>query len=239
MELQSLFLTIGVVVVLCMHLFASEVYDFIIVKMTAKWYKYVILRLGQNKQVLDIGIGTASALLQNKESITEKELTFVGVDYDEQYITSAQQSITKAGLRDRVSVHCKSIFDPNLDKVLGEELYDAAYFSGSWTLMPNPVQALRIAATFVKDEGEIYVTQTFQRSPTPFLSVIKPLLKYITTIDFGPLHYESDLEQYIDQAKEMVDGLSLKVVENCVVPGSIDNKFQSARLIVFKKVKTK
>ena len=104
--------------------------------------------------------------------------------------------------------------------------------------MPNPVEALRIAAAFVKDNGKIYVTQTFQRANTPFLGTVKPLLKYITTIDFGELHYEKDLERYVRLAEASVNGVSLVVEDITLVPGSVDNKYQAAKLLIFKKVKT-
>ena len=103
--------------------------------------------------------------------------------------------------------------------------------------MPNPVEALRIAAALVKEDGKIYVTQTFQRANTPLLGTLKPLLKYITTIDFGELHYEKDLERYLRLAEASVNGVSLVVVENTLVPGSVDNKYQAAKLLVLKKVK--
>mmetsp|Transcript_16353 Transcript_16353/g.26641 ORF Transcript_16353/g.26641 Transcript_16353/m.26641 type:complete len:238 (+) Transcript_16353:61-774(+) len=223
--------------VLVLRAFASQVYDVVIVKMTSKWYHAVLGRVAKKARVLDVGIGTGSALLRNKEGILGKDLRFVGVDYDQGYVQTAEKQVQEAGLGDRIQVYCKSIFDADLGKTVGEDLFDAAYFSGSWTLMPNPVQALRIAASFVKPQGRIYVTQTFQKANTPVLGLIKPMLKYVTTIDFGPLHYERHLAEYLKEAERLVNGEKLVVEENIVVPGSIDNSYQSARLIVFKKVR--
>ncbi len=231
-----------VAVVVLMRVFSSKVYDVIICNMTAKWYASVLERLGKGDKVLDVGIGTATALLRNKLAVVQKELRVVGVDYDQAYITSADSDIKAQGLEKQIQVHCASIFDSGLAAMVrkdGEEAFDCAYFSGSWTLMPSPVEALRIAAALVKPNGKVYVTQTFQRKATPFLGTIKPMLKYLTTIDFGPLHYESQLQEYIDQAAAVKDGLSLQVEENIIVPGSIDNQFQSARLLVFTKVEKK
>lgn len=44
----------------------------------------------------------------------------------------------------------------------GDARFDAAYFSGSLTLMPDPPAALRAAASMLKESGRVYVTQTFQ-----------------------------------------------------------------------------
>lgn len=242
----------GVVAVLAlMRVFSSQVYDVLIIHMTSTWYRAVLSRLGDGERLLDVGIGTGTALLRNKEAVLAKGLRVVGIDYDAGYIAAAGKNAQRDGVPESVlRVACKSIFDKDLGDVLEAALggqasapsspgkaglFDAAYFSGSWTLMPNPVLALRIAASFVKDDGKVYVTQTFQRRPTPLMGVVKPMLKYVTTIDFGPLHYERHLDAYIAEAARPVDGVALTVLERTLVPGSIDNKFQGAYLIVFAK----
>jgi len=228
------------VAAILMRVFSSQVYDALIISMTRKWYCAVLTRLEEGSRVLDVGIGTATALVKNAQLVKEKKLELFGLDYEQNYISTAKRKVVEADLQDQVKVTCKSIFDEDLRVVLEKErgssdFFDAAYFSGSWTLMPDPVGALRIAASFVKDDGKIYVTQTFQRQKTPVVGIVKPLLKYITTIDFGTLHYESHLNVYIEKAKEPVDGIGLEVEENGVVPGSIDNAYQAARLIIFNK----
>jgi len=236
---QALVVFVGAffVSMLLVRVFASNVYDFLIVKMTTKWYRVVLGRLSSGDRVLDIGIGTASALLDNELILTNKNIQVVGVDYDQKYVNFAKNKIKQKNLQDRIQVHCKSIFDVDLGTAIKQEkAYDAAYFSGSWTLMPSPVQALHIASSFVKPDGKVFVTQTFQRATTPLLSTLKPMLKHLTTIDFGELHYEVDLEEYIQNAEEPVNGISLVLEENSIVPGSIDNNYQAARLLVFKKV---
>jgi len=40
--------------------------------------------------------------------------------------------------------------------------------------------------------GRMYFTQTFERRRSPMLEVIKPLLRLVTTIDFGRVTYEPD-----------------------------------------------
>ena len=41
----------------------SFVYDALILKMTTRWYEAVLTKLPENSIVLDVGIGTAGALL--------------------------------------------------------------------------------------------------------------------------------------------------------------------------------
>jgi hypothetical protein len=62
----------------------------------------------------------------------------------------------------------------------------------------------------------------------PGLAFIKPLLWALTTIDFGQLTYESELEQLLKRA----DGLT--ILQSDVIPGSVNNRFQAARMVVLR-----
>jgi hypothetical protein len=114
----------------------------------------------------------------------------MGVDYEKSYVNKCSESLKKTFNNvEKYKVICKSIYDEDLKEILlksnNNELYDYLYFSGSFTLLPNPLEGLRIASTLIKDEGSIYITQTYQRNGNKFFEILKPLLKFITTIDFG------------------------------------------------------
>ena len=47
-----------------------------------RWYQAVFQRLQRGDRILDVGIGTASALVKNKEEILERRLSVVGIDYE-------------------------------------------------------------------------------------------------------------------------------------------------------------
>eukprot|EP00756_Hemistasia_phaeocysticola_P040701 Hpha_TRINITY_DN16877_c2_g6::TRINITY_DN16877_c2_g6_i1::g.153231::m.153231 len=226
---MSIWLWVGAGVVasaVLMRLFAADVYDIVIVKMTAKWYAAVLNRLDEGSRVLDIGIGTASALCVHSKTLQQRRHTFVGVDYDAAYIKKANQVAARAAVSDRLRLHCKSVYDDDLRKATGDN-FDAVYFSGSFTLMPDPVGALKATAGLLKPGGKIYITQTYQKRHTPVLGWLKPMLKYLTTIDFGQLTYETDI------AKILKDS-GMTVEENKPIPGSVDTYYQIAKLIVLK-----
>ena len=204
---------------------APEIYDSLIVKMTGRWYEVVLSQMKDGEHVADIGIGTAGALLQNKELLQKKKIKVTGIDYDNSYIIKAKQVVASAGLSDCIQLECKSFYDD--DVVSRKGLYDSVYFSGSFTLLPDPQEALNVAADITKPGGLIYITQTYQRKYIPGFAIIKPLLKYLVTIDFGPLTYEKDIAT-------LLDGCGLKVISNEVIPNSVDNKYQSARLIIIQ-----
>ena len=45
----------------------ADLYDMLIVRMTSVWYKEVLEQCVGGARILDVGIGTATALVQNKE----------------------------------------------------------------------------------------------------------------------------------------------------------------------------
>ena len=117
----------------------AEVYDFMIIKMTARWYACVLGKLEGGARVLDVGIGTGTALVRNKAELERKNIVVVGIDHEASYIKKASAIVDEAGLSKRVRLNCTSIYDPKLRMVFtGSARFDAAYFSGSLTLMPDP-----------------------------------------------------------------------------------------------------
>jgi len=270
------------------------IYNRMIVDMTEVWYRAVLERQKPGSTILDVGVGTAGALLRCQDIILSKKLHIIGIDYNPFYITAAHQSIQDAGptLAKYVQVHHCDLYNrTQLDALLldavgeDDDVVTTVYFSGSFSLLPNPSEALKIAASIlmvgvgkveeekqsidgITDEGgdgdddddgqndaaknetddkrgsgdgrdgdrdgdgtdaKIYITQTYQRHSPPFLSIIKPLIKYVTTVDFGQLVREEDVLDILKQ-----DGVAdvLEVAEHGVLDGSVDNYWQAAYLSV-------
>ena len=195
----------------------SDIYDYFITSMTTRWYRAFLCRMAQNSSILDVGIGTASALIANRDVILNKNLTVMGVDYDKNYVDAAQENIRVAGLDKNVKVVCASIHDytPPADA----SKYDAIYFSGSFMIIPDKVKALERCKKMLKDAGEssstaagkFYFTQSFQHRGwmgNLVSSIVKPALKFVLTIDFGEVTYRDEFEETIRQA-----GLKVEVYE--------------------------
>lgn len=214
--------------------FAPQIYDALIVSMTTLWYRTALETIPEGSRVVDVGIGTATALARNAAIVRERKLRIVGVDYDASYVAAAKRTIAaSAALQDAgTAVVCRSVYDVGLLAAVNAaadasptQLFDAVYFSGSFSLMPDPSGALRAAARLLAPGGAVYITQTFQRAPSRVLATLKPLLKYATTVDFGRLVLEDDLAGICD-----VGGL--RIVERRRIPGSVDNAIQRALILV-------
>ena len=189
-------------------------------------YAAVLARVTPDSRVLDIGIGTASALVRNQELVLGQRVTVVGIDPEREYVTKAARVVAAAGLADAVKVHRLSIYEPGLRSAFaGKAKFDHAYFSGSLTVLRDPVAALRCAATMLKPGGMVYVTQCFHNRPAPLTARLKPMLRRFTSIDFGRVVLAAEIAEIAERA-------GLHVIEDAPVPGSIDTRWQTARLVV-------
>ncbi|WP_444679218.1 SAM-dependent methyltransferase [Halomonas sp. E19] len=110
----------------------SAVYDFLILRLTARWYAEVLASLPEGAGVLDVGIGTAGALLANADLVRRKRLRVTGIDIDADYVHRARRRLHGTPLADQVQVHLESVYDH-----CGGP-YAAIYFSGSFMLLPEP-----------------------------------------------------------------------------------------------------
>jgi hypothetical protein len=197
----------------------------------------------------------------------------VGVDYDANYVSVAQTAISSQGLDNYISVVTMSVYDvqskqsqsrlivpPGGTKEESEassfphhhHQFDAVYFSGSFSLLPDMVGAIQVVAPLLSSlssltsssssvvqppknvgEGKIYITQTYQRQFPTLLSYIKPLLRFLTTIDFGQLVTEQDAEDLF--YRQIQDTCEMDVLEHEVMEGSVNTSMQAAYLTVLQR----
>ncbi len=145
-----------------------------------------------------------------------------------------------------ISVHCIDLY--NVDKLKAviqdetkEGLVNVVYFSGSFSLLPDPKGALLSVVPFLRTKtraagtsttGLVYITQTYQKRVIPLLSNLKPLLKYLTTIDFGQLVKVDEIYGLLNDEELVQNKLILK--EHSVIEGSLDNYWQAAYLSVLE-----
>ena len=178
----------------------ASIYDAVVAGMTASWYRAVLDRLEPGCRLLDVGIGTGAALLANAQTLVAKDLHVTGVDIDAAYVERCREEVRRRGLSMRVDVRLESIADHRGGP------YDAAYFSGSFMLIPEPEAVLRHVAALLEPCGRVYFTQTFEKRRSALVEFVKPLLHLATTIDFGRVTYETDFHRVLaDGGLELED----------------------------------
>ena len=166
----------------------SFIYDTLILRLTSKWYAEVLERLPEGAELLDVGIGTAGALVANAALVTEKGIRVTGVDIDADYVEQARNRLADSVLADTATVKLESVYDHRGGP------YDAIYFSASFMLLPDPEGALRHCVSLLKPDGRLYFTQTIQLRRSRWMEGFKPLLRRLTSIDFGRVTYEPDFK---------------------------------------------
>lgn len=172
----------------------AAIYDALIVGLTSDWYRAVLLRLPRGCRLLDVGIGTGAALIANADLLRARDVHVTGVDIDAAYVDRCQTEIRRHALDDRITVRLESI-----DAHAGGP-YDAIYFSGSFMLLPDPVATLRHVRSLLAPDGCVYFTQTFERRRSRAVERLKPMLRRLTTIDFGRVTYEADFRATVGAA---------------------------------------
>lgn len=197
-------------------MFRSTIYDATFARLTAPWYREVLARVPVGAHLLDIGVGTASALARNGGIILERRLRITGIDIDADYIARGQQRIRKKGLDGHIRLVLESVHDHHGGP------YDIAYFSASFMLLDKPEEALRDVGAMLRPGGRILFTQTFNERRSRLMEIAKPLLGKITTVEFGRVTYEEEFLHTLDRG-----GLTL---EDFVVMNS--NAVQSFRLAI-------
>jgi SAM-dependent methyltransferase len=179
----------------------AAIYDAAIVRLTAAWYGAVLKRLPRGCHLLDIGIGTGSALLANAGMLDERDLRVTGVDIDADYVARCRAAVRRAGLSARIEPRLESIYDHRGGP------YGAAYFSASFMLLPDPPAALRHVCALLAPGGALYFTQTFEHSRSASMERLKPMLRNLTTIDFGRVTYEADFRRALAAGGVEVDAI--------------------------------
>ncbi|HEY0038970.1 MAG TPA: class I SAM-dependent methyltransferase [Longimicrobium sp.] len=177
----------------------SLIYDTLILRLTSGWYREVLRRVPEGAALLDVGVGTAGALLANAEWVERRKLRVTGIDVDADYVERARRRLRDSAIAGGVEVRLESVYDHRGGP------YDAVYFSGSFMLLPEPERALRHSHALLAPDGRIFFTQSFQTRPNRWLEILKPMLKRVTSIDFGRVTYEDDF-----RAQIRVAGLELE-----------------------------
>jgi SAM-dependent methyltransferase len=175
-------------------------YDRLVAGMTTDWYREVLVRLPDGARLLDVGIGTGAALARCADVVRAKRLDVVGLDIDADYLERCRTEMANADLTAQVAPVLSSVYDHEGGP------YDAAYFSASLMLLPDPVAAIAHVAAQLTPEGRVFATQTFHHRRSALLERAKPLVRHFTTIEFGRVTYEDDFRRaFADAGVELME----------------------------------
>lgn len=162
--------------------------------LTSGWYREVLGRLPDGASLLDVGIGTGSAIAHSARLVRAKGLSIIGLDIDRDYLNRCEKVLLRSGLSEHVTPCLASVYDHRGGP------YDAVYFSASFMLLPDPVGAIRQVSKQLAPGGQIFFTQTFHHGKSALIEKVKPILHHFTTIHFGRVTYEDEFLRVLEQA---------------------------------------
>ncbi len=167
----------------------NMLYNLIIEGVTEHCYKNCLNYFPDHADVLDVGIGNGTMLKKFHSMIKTKRLKITGIDINKVYINHCDYLIRAYQLEDHIEIRYESVesYEPPENKS-----FDFILFSMSFMLFKDKQLVLDRIKNYIKPGGKILFFQTIFKERFPLMEVIKPKLKYFTSIDFGSVTYEKD-----------------------------------------------
>ncbi len=158
-------------------------------------YKNTFRYLPTGSRILDVGIGNGIMIQQYHELIKAKDLKITGLDINRDYLRHCRSLIRRWKLEENMEVHHTPV-----EKYIPPDhsYFDYILFSMSFMLFNDQRLVLGRIKPWLKPQGEVIFFQTMFKDRSFLLDVIKPRLKYVTSVDFGRVTYEKDFYALLD-----------------------------------------
>jgi ubiquinone/menaquinone biosynthesis C-methylase UbiE len=141
---------------------------------------------------LDVGCGTGAPLKKIVDKLETYYTKIIGVDLHTEYTQKASEVFQADPL---VEIHNCDFYE--IKKVVGSKKFSTILFSFSFMLMPDHIKALMLSQSILEKDGRICFLMTLNKKGFPLLEKIKPLIKKITTVDFGRVVYEKEFDEVL------------------------------------------
>jgi len=159
-------------------------------------YRNCLGHFGQNAAILDVGIGNGLMMKNYHPLIKSKGLKIIGLDINKTYLNHCDNLIQSYGLEDYIQI-CNTPVESYVPQ--NGNGYDFILFSMSFMLLEDQKSVLDRVKHWLAPGGQIVFFQTVFKLKFILMEVIKPRLRYITTIDFGKITYETDFFSLLDE----------------------------------------
>jgi S-adenosylmethionine-diacylgycerolhomoserine-N-methlytransferase len=134
------------------------------------------LHCGDGARVLEIGCGTGRNLIAAAR--TYPRARFFGVDVSTEMLTSAIDSISRAGLASRITVAHGDATGFDAGELFGAAQFERIFFSYSLSMIPDWRSALDVALSLLAPDGELRIVDFGSQEglPASFRLLLRPWL---------------------------------------------------------------
>jgi ubiquinone/menaquinone biosynthesis C-methylase UbiE len=180
----------------------NYLYKLIINNVTDLCYNNSLNYFPSGSKILDVGIGNGLMLRSYHRLIKAKNLSIVGIDINECYLSHCNNLIKSCRLEDHIQIHHQPVecYEPP-----EKEYFDFILFSMSFMLFRDQELVLDRVKSWLKPGGRILFFQTMFHDRSLFMEFIKPKLKYFTTVEFGRVTYDESFFDLLKKKKLAVD----------------------------------
>ena len=156
-------------------------YNLMINEVTDLCYENCLRYFHPHSRILDVGIGNGTMIQHYHRLIKSKGLKITGIDINRNYLKHCARLISQWQLENSIE-----IFPESVERYTPPEqgYFDFILFSMSFMLFKDQQLVLDRIRSWLK---------------SPIMELIKPRLKYVTTIDFGRVTYENDFTTLLER----------------------------------------
>lgn len=180
----------------------NALYNLFIREVTTLCYRNCLEYFTRGSRILDVGIGNGSMIRAFHGLIRSKKLSITGIDINRCYLDHCSILIRKWGLEENMTVLHEPVesYDPP-----GTPWFDFILFSMSFMLLDEPESVIDRIRPWLRPGGRILFFQTMFRDRSYLMELIKPRLKYVTSVDFGRVIYEEEFFRLLRDKDMVVD----------------------------------
>jgi ubiquinone/menaquinone biosynthesis C-methylase UbiE len=179
------------------------VYQVLVHRTTNECYRNSLHYVPDGSRLLDVGIGNGIMLESFHPLIKAKRLKITGIDIDANYLKHCEELVRKHQLADSIDL-CHGAAESYRPPQKG--CFDNVLFCLSFMLLRDQRAVLQRAREWLKPGGQLIFAQAIFRKRSRLVDLVKPKLKYLTTIDFGRAIYERDFFALLEES-----GLAIQV----------------------------
>ena len=184
---------------------------------TPNLFYSVLKEIPESSNILDFGCGSGICYknIDTINLIVKSNHKITGIDINKFAINKFQDKINSNSLAGKIDLKCGDIFTMEINKK-----FDYVIFSESAPLL-LPEFLIQVSShiktNLLKEGGKLIFINNLAENPQFITRVIKPKLKYITTIDFGRVIVKNEFDNLAlaNQMKvkfELLDSLTVEQV---------------------------